>query len=167
MVSWLILHALQALPICLHEQVRLISFADPWNQRPAVKIVTALPPSAACTACRVTCSVAASHPGDVVELAPAVPPLQEAATEEQHQQSVAEQQKQVCQVLHQHAFCSSALQAGVGNKPTCIRQQLVKSSLTVHHYQTSEQNAAHVLEIALSLVACRIFHQPDLLLSGC
>ena len=37
-----------------------------------------------------------NHPGDVVELAPQLPSLQEAATQEQHQLSVEEQQKQVC-----------------------------------------------------------------------
>lgn len=44
-----------------------------------------------------------NHPGDAVELAPQLPLLQEAATEEQHQISVEEQQKQVC-MLHTSAI---------------------------------------------------------------
>ena len=45
---------------------------------------------------RTTCSVSSTHPGDVVELPPQLPSLQDGTTEEQHQQSVAEQQKKVC-----------------------------------------------------------------------
>ncbi|KAL0039575.1 hypothetical protein WJX77_002257 [Trebouxia sp. C0004] len=46
---------------------------------------------------RVSCTVTSYNPGDVVELAPQLPSLQEAATEEQHQLSVAEQQKQAAE----------------------------------------------------------------------
>ena len=43
----------------------------------------------------MSCNVSSSHPGDVIELAPQLPPLHEAATEEQHQLSMEQQQKQV------------------------------------------------------------------------
>jgi len=49
--------------------------------------------------------VTSNHPGDVVELAPQLPSLQEAATEEQHQLSVEEQQKQVCYALKADFVC--------------------------------------------------------------
>jgi hypothetical protein len=46
--------------------------------------------------CRVTMSVSTYHPSSLVETAlPLLPPLAEALTEEQHQQQLDEQQRQV------------------------------------------------------------------------
>lgn len=46
--------------------------------------------------CRVTLSVTTYHPSSLAEVAPAVlPPLAEALTEEQHQQQLDDQQRQV------------------------------------------------------------------------
>lgn len=46
--------------------------------------------------CRVTMSITTYHPSSLVEQVPQLPPLAEALTEEQHQQQLGEQQKQVC-----------------------------------------------------------------------
>ncbi len=40
-------------------------------------------------------SVTSHHPGDLVETAPQLPPLQDAITEEEHQQQLNEEQRQV------------------------------------------------------------------------
>ena len=56
--------------------------------------------------CRISCTVASTHPGDAVELPSQPLPLQEADTEEEHQVVVEEQLKQVCH-MHILAACTA------------------------------------------------------------
>jgi hypothetical protein len=49
-----------------------------------------------CASCRVTLSITTYHPSSLVEVPPvSLPPLSEALTEQQHQQELDEQQRQV------------------------------------------------------------------------
>ena len=96
-----ILHALQAVSVRIHKQVRsLVFIAEQISDKSVMSGVTH---------CRISCNVSSAHPGDTVELPPQLTPLQEADTEEQHQLSVEAQQKQVRSASNAQLSCLDLL----------------------------------------------------------